>query len=118
MRCSEMFELKTIEKEINGTKYKFRPLFGRHLAPFYAVLEKLTSIKGEGKESEDVNNTDLFKALDEETVKKLHELAYQTMIKCYPEQDKIVLDEFVSQNLIHFIEPIVSVNMPSSETKA
>jgi hypothetical protein len=106
-----MFELKKEKVEIvdeNGNKavYEVGPLTGEYLEDMYYVMDKLQ------KAGEDEN--EILKVLGTDAVKKLHNLIFVTLKNSYPDQDELLLNQFASQNLIKFLQPIISINMPSN----
>lgn len=109
-----MFEIYTKEVEIvdkSGNKqvYKLRPLSGRFLPKLYSAMSKFQGIK-EGEEFD-------VSVLDEDTVQKLHTICLETFKASYPDQDVKVLDEFVSQNLLKLLEPVIQVNVGEEASK-
>ena len=99
-----MFDIKTEEIEIKGEKYRIRPLSGRYLPKFYAVLSAFEK----NKESENVLDT-----FNEEITGNLQELALETFKASYPQEDVEKLDMFVSQNLLLILEGLIKVNVSS-----
>ena len=41
----------------------------------------------------------------------LYEVVYETFVKSYPNTDKEQIEQFVSQNLLNLVEPIIEVNL-------
>lgn len=99
------FEVFTKEIEIDGDTYEIRPLTGRFLPKLYAVSSKL------GQVDEDADEKEFLKALDEDLVSKIQELAVETFKKSYPREDEEKLEQWVGQNLMSLIPPIVEVNL-------
>lgn len=102
-----MFEIykKNVEiTDANGSKdvYTLRPLSGRFLPKLYRVIKKMSP--DDGKEFS-------VKDLDEEVLGDLHEIALETFKKSYPAQEVDVLDQWVAQNLMLLIEPLLEVNL-------
>ena len=102
-----MFEIYKEEVDIKGTKYELRPLNGRFLPKLYAIMGKFNDMKEEEGSF----------PLDEEATAKLHEIAFQTFKKSYPNKSDEELDEFVSQNLLLLIEPLIKVNIGEQPKK-
>jgi len=107
-----MFEVYKEKLEItgkNGNKevYEISPLSGEYLEDLYSVME---AFQGAGDDEKEI-----LKVLGTSVVKKLHNLVLATLLQSYPNEDKAKLNQFVSQNLMKFIEPIIKVNMPSAE---
>lgn len=86
--------------ELDGDKYTLRPLSGEHIDK---VLELMTKL--------DKGNKDEEQKMDASTLKLFREIAFETFKKSYPEQSAEVLDEFVSQNVLRLLEPIIEVNI-------
>ena len=84
---------------------RLRPLSGRFLPKLYSVLKSF------GMGGTAVKPEELFDSLDEITIKNIHELILETLKKSYPEQKEVILDEFVSQNLLKLINALVEVNL-------
>lgn len=105
-----MFEIYTKEVVIGDKTYKLRPLSGRFVGKFYALMSKLnTATKEDG-------SMDMSK-LDEKIMTDLYDLTLD-MFKCsYPKEDVGQLEGFVAQNLFKLIEPLIQVNM-NTDTKA
>ena len=107
-----MFELYKEKVEITdkgGKKdvYDISPLPGEYLEDLYYVMDKF---QGAGEDEKEI-----LKVLGTDAVKRLHKLVFATLEISYPNQDKKLLNQFVSQNLMKFIEPIIKVNMPAAE---
>jgi DNA-binding ferritin-like protein (Dps family) len=107
-----MFEVYKEKLEItgkNGNKevYEISPLSGEYLEDLYSVME---AFQGAGDDEKEI-----LKVLGTSVVNKLHNLVLATLLQSYPNEDKAKLNQFVSQNLMKFIEPIIKVNMPSAE---
>lgn len=100
-----MFELYTQEIKIKDDTYRVRPLSGKYLAKLYAVASKL----GAGKEGQDMSD------LDEDTVKALHEIVFETFKASYPNEEPDKLDLFVAQNLMLLMEGVFKVNMKAPD---
>ena len=103
------FEIYAHEFELEGLKYKLRPVSGKHIGLLIKVVGKF-------------ENNEEFKIsdLDEETVTSLHTLVLETFLASYPEkrdnpQQLQQLDQFVSQKLFKLIEPVFKVNMTAME---
>jgi len=104
------YDIKTKEIEINGKHYNIRPLSGRFLPKFYAILEGM-----QGMDTENMKETDMFKFLNEKAIEKLHKISFETLKKSDPKANEELLDEFVSQNLLTMFQVIMEVNMPQVE---
>ena len=112
MREIKMFDVYKEKVEItdkggNKNVYEVGPLSGEYLEDLYSVMD---AFQGAGEDDKEV-----LKVLGTDAVAKLHKLVFATLIQSYPSEDKAKLNQFVSQNLMKFIEPIVKVNMPSAE---
>lgn len=105
------FEIYTKEVELNGKTYTIRPLSGRFLPKLYSILRSLQPAMG-GK---DATPDQMLEGMDEDTVANLHKLSLETLRKSYPNTKEDVLDEFVSQNLIKFLEILITVNLNNEE---
>lgn len=106
---------KDVEVETRSGKktYKLLPLSGR-------FFPKLMSVVGKFPQTEGASNEDFMKAMDEETVSKLHVLVFETLKYSLNIVDKKELEEldfFVSQNLFVFIPALIDVNLGSSQEK-
>jgi hypothetical protein len=104
------FEIRTKEIEINGQHYRIRPLSGRFLPKFYAILEGM-----QGMDTENMKDGDMFKFLNEKSVENLHKISLETLKKSAPKISEEILDEFVSQNLLSMFQGIMEVNMPKQD---
>jgi hypothetical protein len=107
-----MFEIYKEKIEItdkvgNKSTYELSPLSGEYLEDLYSVMD---AFQGAGD-----NEKGILKVLGTKTVEQLHRLVFATLLASYPNEDKAKLNQFVSQNLMKFIEPIVKVNMPSAD---
>ncbi len=100
-------KIEITDKSGNKTTYELSPLSGEYLEDLYSVMD---AFQGAGD-----NEKDMLKILGSKTVEKLHRLVFTTLLNSYPNEDKVKLNMFVSQNLMKFIGPIVKVNMPSIE---
>ena len=105
-----MFDVKKEKVEIvasNGDKdvYEVSPLTGEYLEDLYYVMDKF---QGAGE-----NEKEILKALGTDAVTKLHKLIFASLAGNYPDIDKVALNQFVSQNLMKFIEPVIRVNVPA-----
>jgi len=96
-----LFDIYTTEVEINNEKYTLRPLSGRFIGKLYSVIGKLQAD----------DEKEVIKQLDEDTMNKFYEIAYETFKSSYPNIEDDKVKQFVSQNLIKLIEPIVKVNI-------
>jgi len=110
-----MFDIKKEKVEItdkSGNKevYELSPLTGEYLEDLFSVLDALQSSFKEEKKDEEV-----LKLLGSPVSKKLHRLIYSSLEQSYPNINKQQLNQFVSQNLMKFIEPIIKLNMPSNQ---
>jgi hypothetical protein len=108
-----MFEVDEGKVTIKDTEYKLTPLTGKHLPKLYKFLSKIAPLQ-ESLKSEDtkVKYEKIFEALDEEALQAFHFVCVESLKDSYPEQDLKVIDKFVSQNLLSFFEPILTLNMP------
>lgn len=95
------FHIYTKDVKIGDTTYTIRPLTGRYLPKLYNAVSEMASEDGKVK----------TEALSEKNMADLHLLAFETFKKSYPQEDETTLDEFVSQNLLGIIGPMVEVNM-------
>jgi len=95
------FNIYTKDVKIGDEVYQLRPLTGRFLPQLYDVIGKLAN----DKEEIDV------KQLNEENITALQTLALETFKKSYPNEDENRLDEFVSQNLMVIVGPLVELNL-------
>lgn len=102
------FEVFSKTVKIKGDEYTLRPLSGRYLPKLYEVASKL----GKGDDEEDILDN-----LSEEVVQKLHDLALQTFVTAYPQEDKDKVDLFVSQNLLEILPALIELNMGSEITE-
>lgn len=112
LRRRKMFDVKKEKVEIvasNGNKdvYEVSPLTGEYLEDLYYVMEKFQDA-GEDEKA-------ILKALGTDAVKKLHGLVYASLEGNYPNVDKKQLNQFISQNLMTFIGPVIKVNVPQAE---
>ena len=105
-----MFEIYKKTITLNGTSYELRPLSGRFLPKLYRVL---SSAKVE--EREDMTDEERGKAfldsMSAQDIADLHEVVLETFKRSYPNQDKDVLEDFVSQNLMTLFGAVVEVNL-------
>ena len=104
-----MFELKKetvefVDKAGNKDVYEIAPVTGDYLEDLYFIMNKFQTA-GEDEIA-------LMAALGTEAAGKLHRIIFATLKQSYPEQDAIKLNQFVSQNLMKFIEPVMKVNLP------
>ena len=88
---------------INDEQYHLRPLSGRFIDKFFQIIGKLDANKGEDMAIGDV--------MDGETAKRFHELTLETFKKSYDQEDEKILDEFITQNLLQLIQPMIEVNI-------
>ena len=93
-------EVEMVDATGNKNKFLLKPLSGRWLPKFYSAMKKLSPKKGEEEQS-----------VSPEAIGELHELVMETFKKSYPDQEDDNLDEWVSQNLMKLIEPIIEVNL-------
>lgn len=98
------FQIFKKEVTISDEQYHLRPLNGEHIDMFFEVLSKLEGV-GDG----DVDKVSAV--MDGETAAKLHKLALVTFIKSYPKERVEDLEEFVTQNLLQLIQPLLEVNI-------
>ena len=96
-----LFGINTKEVVIKGDTYVLRPLSGRFIGKLYSVIGKL-----QGKDEKEIASN-----LDEDTMSKMFDIVFETFKASYPKQDEKSVSEFVSQNLMILIEPVVSVNV-------
>ena len=109
-----MFDVLVEKVEIVNRKgdkevYELAPLSGEYLEDLYYVVEKFQKAsKQEG---------DTMKVLGTDAVRKLHSLIYATLAQSYPEmaKEKQKLSQFVTQNLMQFIEPVLKINLPKEQ---
>jgi len=99
-------KLEIVDEKGNKEVYDISPLPGAYLEDLYAVLDAL---QGVGEDSDKV-----LKVLGTSVSGKLHKLVFATLKQSYPDQDDKKLNQFVTQNLMKFIEPIIKVNMPKA----
>jgi hypothetical protein len=100
-----------IKTRLGEKKFRLLPLSGRFYKKLMSVIKKFP-------QSEESEMKDILDALDEDTVGKLHELAFQTLKyseKVVDEKDLENLDLFVSQNLFQLIPGIMEVNITPPE---
>lgn len=102
---SEEFTIKTRD---GPQKVKLLPLRGRHYNKFLTAVKKV--MPKEGSE-DDLSLTEL----DADGLALVHELVLESMKLSYPKADADNLDMFVTQNLFQFLEPLIKVNMPSTD---
>ena len=107
-----MFDVKKEKVEIvdvDGKKdvYEISPLTGEYLEDLYYVMEKF---QGAGEDENAV-----LKALGTDAVTRLHKLVFASLSINYPDIDKLKLNQFVSQNLMKFIEPVIKANVPQEK---
>jgi len=96
-----LFEIYTKEVEIKGEKYLLRPLAGRYIGKLYSVIGKLQG----------TDEKDLLSKLDEDTMSKMYDVCYETFRSSYPKESEETVANFVSQNLMKLIEPVITVNI-------
>jgi hypothetical protein len=103
-------KVEIVDQSGNKEVYEIGPLNGEYLEDLYAVMSAMGKVGGDDK-----NNDKFLEVLGSNGVsKKLHGLVYKSLEMSYPEQDKKVLEQFVTQNLYKFIEAIVKVNVPQN----
>lgn len=115
-----MFEIYTKEVKIKGndgtiTKYKLRPLNGRHLSKVFDIVNVLSKTGANKSLPQEEQAKLAFDAFDKNTIDKLHSITFETLKKSYPNESEEVLDEFTSQNLLFFMDAIISLNMPDDK---
>jgi len=98
-----MFDVKKEKLMIDNVEYDILPLTGEHLSDLYLVMGAFDKAKD--------SNEEILKALGTDASTKLHKLAVATLKVSYPDKDDVLLSQFVSQNLLKFLEPIVKVNI-------
>jgi len=106
-----MFELKTekvelVDKAGNKDVYEIAPLTGEYLEDLYFVMGKFNP---KGQEE---NENALLEALGTTASVKLHKLVCASLKINYPDIEDKQLNQFVSQNLMKFVEAVFKVNMP------
>lgn len=100
-----------IKTRLGEKKFRLLPLSGRYYKKLMSVIKKFP-------QNENAEMAELLEALDEETVGKLHTLAFQTLKyseKVKDEKDLENLDLFVSQNLFQLIPGLIEVNISAPE---
>jgi hypothetical protein len=100
-----------VETKTGKRNYKLLPLSGRHFPKLMSVVSKFP-------QGDDVKNDEFLKALDEETVGKLHSLVFETLkysLSVKDDKELEELDLFVSQNLFGFIPALIEVNFGSEK---
>ena len=129
MRKIKMFDVNMEKVEItkkDGTKevYNISPLPGEYLEDLYFVMNAFRSDSIELPEGAPKKEVDerakeesdrILKVLGTEASKKLHKLVFASLSLSYPDQDKLLLNRFASQNIMTFIGPVISANMPSNK---
>ena len=105
-------EFKVADKDL-----RLRPLSGRFIKPFYTIMEALSSKDMQDDSlSEEAKNELMLKKLGSDGVsEKLHLLAFETMKKSYPKENIEGIEDFVSANLMSFIDPLLKLNLPQGE---
>lgn len=101
-----MFEIYNKDIEIKGKTYTFCPLNGDLLPDLFEIMSNFKKAK-----EESTDDTITASALDKQTMSTLHKLAFETMKISYPSEDTNKLNQWVSQNLMLLIEPLVEVNV-------
>ncbi len=104
-----MFDIRKTKVEIvaeNGNKntYEIGPLSGEYLEDLYYVMDKFQSVGNDEKAT--------LKAFGTDATTKLHKLIFVSLENSYPNEDKTKLNQFASQNLMKFIEPLIKANVP------
>jgi hypothetical protein len=104
-----IFEITTKDVVIKGETYKLRPLTGRFLPKLYSILSKAPK---------DQNEEGVMKMFaDEQVVQNLYDIALETFVKSYPQENQDKLAEFVSQNLLALFQPIIELNLGTEQKK-
>lgn len=114
-----MFKVKKETVEItdaSGSKdvYELSPLTGEYLEDLYYVIDKFQEATKGTDEAEEEDNDKMLAVLGSNVSGKLHNLVMVSLILSYPDVDKKVMSQFVSQNLMKFMEPLIKVNMPQN----
>lgn len=101
----------TIKNKISKVEeeYELIPVTGEHIEKVFSVMKKMNSFI-----ADDGENVDLSK-LDTSAMKEIHEIALETFKVSYPKQDVGQLNQFVTQNLMQLIDPIMKVNTGNNE---
>jgi hypothetical protein len=103
-----MFEIRTKELKIENDTYILKPLKGDSLPALWGVLTKL------GKEVDEEGKPKL-ESLDEETMRKIFNLCFDTFKKSYPSESPEKLEYFVSQNLWSIFPAVMELNTAKIE---
>lgn len=113
-----MFKIKKEKVEIadeSGNKdvYEIGPLTGEYLGDLYYIIDKFQEASNGIEEESTEGNDKMLKVLGSDVSKKLHNLVFQSLIMSYPDANKTEMSQFVSQNLMKFMEPLIKINMPN-----
>lgn len=113
-----MFEIYTKEVEIKSPsgeliKYKLRPLNGRHISKVFDIVRAISKQKVDASLSEEEQSRLALESFTEDMVNKLHIITFETLKSSYPKEDEEELNIFASQNLLQFMDAIVTINMPN-----
>lgn len=96
-----MFDIYIHEVEIDGEKYRLKPLSGKYLSKLFNIISSSNI-----KEGEDID----MSSFDESMLLSMHEVCLKTLETSYPQEDKDKLDIFVSQNLMALVEAVFKTN--------
>jgi len=115
-----MFEIYTKEVEIkepsgNLVKYKLRPLSGRFLSRVFDIVKVLSKQDIDKTLSKEEQAKKSFDAFSEDVVNKLHSVVFETLKASYPKENHEQLDAFTSQNMLYFMDAVISINMPDDK---
>lgn len=118
LRGIKMFDLKKEKVEIkdnngNVIVYELSPLKGQHLEGLFSSMKKFDEAT-KGNEGE-VDQSAILDLLGSDVSGTLHSLVLESLKSSYPDEDVDKLNAFAAQNLVSFIGPLMTANMPSSE---
>lgn len=99
-----VFEIYIHEFELDGEKYRLKPAPGEYIPAVYSLTSK-------------ASEEDAVASFTKEDYDALRVLAVQTFIASYPSEDVKKVEQFVSQNLLRLIDPVIKVNLATPKIK-
>lgn len=110
-------EIYVHEFELKGKTYKLKPVYGNNYKLVTSLLdvlskdEKLKELSKKAKEGQDVEKENV--EFPTEFMGLMYALAVETFVISYPQMDRETVSQFVTQNLMNLIDPVMKVNLDS-----
>ena len=115
----KVYREEVVVKTRSGEKkFNLLPLSGRYYGKFMRVASKFMDANKEEGLSKEEQSANFLKSIDEETFTNLHLLVLETIkhsMRITNKDELEQLDLFVSQNLMSFVAPLISVNLGQEE---